>query len=59
MCRIIEEIVKEEREEALEEGREEGREEQRIEIAVNIIRSKSMTADEIARMCNLPIEKVN
>lgn len=55
MCRIIEEIVKEERNEA----RAEGREEQRIEIAVNFIKAKTISADEIARMCNLPIEKVN
>ncbi len=62
MCRIMEELIKEEREEALEKGREEGRIEthmkDKIEFARKMLKDGSNPFEKISEFSGLSIEEV-
>ena len=66
MCRVLEEVRKEEREKALKEGRKEGcrigerkgRVKQQIEMTKNLIQEGSLSLESISKVSGLAIEKV-
>ena len=62
MCRISEEWRQEGYEEGREEGRveglAEGREENKLEVAANLLKMTKLSCEEIAKIVNLPVEKI-
>ena len=62
MCRLIEELVVEERQEARAEGREEGREEGRLDTmqstARRMLAEGILPMEKIAQYTGLPLEEV-
>jgi len=70
MCRVLEEVRKEEREKALKEGRNKGRKEgqmigerkgrvkQQIEMTKNLIQEGSLSLESISKVSGLTLDKV-
>ncbi|MBQ8569545.1 MAG: hypothetical protein IJ446_10055 [Oscillospiraceae bacterium] len=62
MCKIIEDLLKEEIEEAVAEAKAEANakaEEKTIKTAISLIRTKSLSPQQIAEATELSLDKIN
>ena len=58
MCKVLEEMCKEEREEGRKEGRQEGRQEGIQDTLQLFLKDGTLTLEKIAEITHLPLEEV-
>ena len=58
MCKLIEDLVLEEREESRKEGRQEGKKENQTEVVLHMFRTAKLPPEKIAELSGIPLEEV-
>ena len=58
MCKLIEDLVLEEREESRKEGRQEGKKEKQTEVVLHMFQTAKLPPEKIAELSGIPLEEV-